>query len=212
MKALKKGFLKGCPNISKILVTTLNPSSATAKGRMNCPKKGICSTTPKPKQAKETADRPLSAIALPQPNSLLLPLFDNVPAYPGPVYQATTGPNIIMDDESIANVFCFSAFTNKTTGVMYNDLTGNFPFMSLDENICFFVLYHYKTNAILATPIANLDNKSIFEAYKAHFEMLEAKGNTPKVNGMDNQAKKYIKLFLTKKNANYNWWSCTAIE
>jgi len=61
-----------------------------------------------------------------------------------------------------------------------------------------FVLYHYKTNAILATPITNLDDKSMFEAYKANFEMLEAKGYKPKVNVMDNQATKYIKKFLTK--------------
>jgi hypothetical protein len=200
MKALKKGFLKGCPNISKTLVTKyLNPSPVAAKGHMKRPKKGIHSTTPKPKQAEETADRSLSAVALPQPNPPLLPLFDKVPAYPGPVYQATTGPNIIMDDESIANNFCFGAFTDKITGVMYNDLMGNFPFMSLDGSVCFFVLYHYKTNTILATPIANLDGKSIFETYKADFKMLEAKGYRPKVNVMDNQATKYTKQFLTKK-------------
>jgi hypothetical protein len=63
----------------------------------------------------------------------------------------------------------------------------------------FFVLYHYETNSILATPITNLDDKSIFEAYKANFEMLEAKGYKPKVNVMDNQATKYIKKFLTEK-------------
>ncbi len=63
----------------------------------------------------------------------------------------------------------------------------------------FFVLYHYKTNSIFATPITNLDDKSIFEAYKANFEMVEAKGYKPKVNVMDNQATKYIKKFLTKK-------------
>jgi hypothetical protein len=51
----------------------------------------------------------------------------------------------------------------------------------------------------LATPITNLDDKSIFDAYKADFEMLEAKGYKPKVNVMDNQATKYIKKFLTKK-------------
>jgi hypothetical protein len=54
----------------------------------------------------------------------------------------------------------------------------------------FFVLYHYETNLILATPITNLDDKSIFEAYKANFKMLEAKGYKPKVNVMDNQATK----------------------
>jgi len=40
MKALKKGFLKGCPDLSEELVTKyLNPSPATAKGHMKRPKK-----------------------------------------------------------------------------------------------------------------------------------------------------------------------------
>ena len=33
-------------------------------------------------------------------------------------------------DASMANVFCFGAFADKNTGVMYHDMTGNFPFMA----------------------------------------------------------------------------------
>jgi hypothetical protein len=45
LKAMRKGFLKGCPNLSEKLVTKyLNPSPATAKGHMKRPKKGIRST------------------------------------------------------------------------------------------------------------------------------------------------------------------------
>ncbi len=79
------------------------------------------------------------------------------------------------------------------SGAVYNDLTGNFPFMSIDGSVCFFVMYHYKTNAILVKAIKNLDDHSIYEAYKELFEQLEEKGYTPKMNGMDNQATKYIK-------------------
>ncbi len=75
--------------------------------------------------------------------------------------------------------------------------------MSIDGSVCLFVLlYHYKTNAILVKPNANLDDWSIFEAYKEVFECLEAKGYKPKMNVMDNQATKYIKQFLTKKEYN----------
>ncbi len=103
--------------------------------------------------------------------------------------------NIIPDleDESIANVFCFGAFADKKTGVLYNDCTGNFPFMSLDGNVCFLVMYHYETNAIFAIPIPGLDSKSILEAYKKIFEYLVSKGYTPKVNVMDNQGTNAIK-------------------
>ena len=177
MKALKKDFLKGCPNLSKELVTKyLNPSPATAKGHMKRPKKGIHSTRTKPlptvlQNPQQPAVTSIPQQPITQANLPILPLFNNVPPYPGPAYHTTIGPNIIADDESNANVFCFSAFADKITGVVYNDLTGNFPFMSLDGSVCFFVLYHYKTNSILAMPITNLDNKSIFTAYKANFEM-----------------------------------------
>jgi hypothetical protein len=115
------------------------------------------------------------------------------PQYHGPAYGARSQANIIPDNEAIANVFCFGAFTDKMSGAVYNDLTGNFPFMSIDGSVCFFVMYHYKTNAILVKAIKNLDDHSIYEAYKELFEQLEEKGYTPKMNGMDNQATKYIK-------------------
>jgi hypothetical protein len=63
----------------------------------------------------------------------------------------------------------------------------------------FFVLYHYKANAILATPVAGLDDKSIFKAYKMQFENLTSKGYKLKINIMDNQATKHIKAFLMEQ-------------
>jgi hypothetical protein len=192
MKALKKGFLKGCPNMNKELVTKyLNPSPATTKEHMKQPKKGIRSTTPKGLANEIRNSQPTVPVVNPE----VLPLFDKARTYPGPAYNASTSPAMIEEDndESIANVFCFGAFANKITGVIYNDLTGNFLFMSLDGSVCFFVMYHYETNSILTTPIANMDDKSIFEAFKAKFNMLEEKGYKPKVNVMDNQATKYIK-------------------
>ncbi len=72
--------------------------------------------------------------------------------------------------------------------------------MSVDGSICFFVLYHYESNAILATLIAGLDNVSIFNTYKKYFKNLTAKRFKPKLNVLDNQATKHIKKFLTKNN------------
>jgi hypothetical protein len=62
------------------------------------------------------------------------------------------------------------------------------------------VLYHYESNAILAKPIAGLDDICIFNAYKEYFEMLSGKGLKPKLNVMDNQATKHIKKFLTEND------------
>ena len=117
--------------------------------------------------------------------------------YEGAVQQ----PNLIgMDDKdtTIANVLCFGAFADKTSNIIYNNLTGSFPFMLLDGSICFFVLYHYESNCILATPIKGVDDKTIFEAYKMYFEELTSKGFKPKLNLMDNQAIKYIKQYLSE--------------
>ncbi len=126
----------------------------------------------------------------------LLPLFGG-----NPVRRQldNKGPNIIIDEDdlSTANIFCFGAFADKTSGIVYHDLTGSFPFMSFDGSICFFVLYHYESNAILATPIARLDDVSMYHAYKKYFEELTDKGFKPKLNIMDNQATKHIKKFLT---------------
>ena len=124
---------------------------------------------------------------------IILPIFVEPPQYHGPARGARRQVNIIPDDESIANIFRFGTFADKISGVVYNDLTGNFPFMSIDGSVCFYVMYHYETNAILVTTIKNLDDHSIYEAYKELFETLEAKGNKPKMNVMDNQATKYIK-------------------
>ncbi len=67
----------------------------------------------------------------------------------------------------------------------------------LDGSVCFFVLYHYKSNCILPAPISGLDDVNIFNAYKTQFEELVAKGFTPKMNVMDNQATKHIKKNLS---------------
>jgi hypothetical protein len=48
LRATRQGFLKGCPHISEKLITKyLNPSPATAKGHMKCPRHGIQKPTQK---------------------------------------------------------------------------------------------------------------------------------------------------------------------
>jgi hypothetical protein len=107
-------------------------------------------------------------------------------------------PAFIEDDnKSIANLFCFGTFANKHMGVVYNNCTGNFPCMSLDGNVCFFVMYHYKMNANFSTPIPGLDLENILKAYKKNFKYLVSKRYTPKLNVMDNQVTKAIKSYLT---------------
>ncbi len=71
--------------------------------------------------------------------------------------------------------------------------------MSLDGNVCFLVVYHYETNAIMAVPLPNFTDVAILAAYKSQFELLEAKGHKIRLNVMDNQANVVIKKYLTPK-------------
>ncbi len=93
----------------------------------------------------------------------------------GPIKHS---PNVIVkdDDSSVGNIFCFGTFADKRTGILYNNLIGLFPYMSLEGNVCFLIVYHYEFNTILALLISGFDDNTIFAAYKTQFEFLESKG------------------------------------
>jgi hypothetical protein len=201
LKAIRRGFLKGCPNLSAKGVTRyLNPSPATAKGHMKRPHQGIRSTTQwqsRPPTSEQQVPI-VQAAPVADDESWMGDLSE--PSFH--VEQFKQGPNVIVadDDSSVGNIFCFGAFADKITGVLYNNLTGTFPYMSLEGNVCFLIVYHYESNAILALPISGLDDNTIFAAYKTQFDFLESKGFKIKINVMDNQCTKQIKKFLTKKD------------
>jgi hypothetical protein len=162
LKAVRKGFLKGCPNISKKLILKyLNPSPATAKGDMKRPRHGIRSMTPKANTRQASIRVPAITFPVPPAASVRSGSMQGSEQMSEQVVEHNAQwPNLIDNNEykSIANVFCFGAFADKNSGIIYHDLTGSFPFMSLDGSVCFLVLYHYKSNCILGTPIAGLDD------------------------------------------------------
>jgi hypothetical protein len=169
-----------------------------AKGHMKRPRHGIRSTTLKPIKLAEIQPLCDGTHLVPGAPAQAIP----IPIPPPHVIHNYTEPNLIGnedDNASIANMLCFGAFADKQSGVMYNDLTGNFLFILLDGSVCFLIMYHYESNAIFAIPIAGLDDVTIFEAYKKTFNELTAKGLKVKLNIMDNQATKHIKKFLTKE-------------
>ena len=134
-KAIKAGFLKGTPHLDahtghKYLIASL----VTAKGHLKQPRKGIWSTTPKPTMTpRMLLSTPARAHNTTMPGLIQPEEYDNLPNHP-PHNKIND-----IEDKSIANVFCFGAFANKVTGIIYNDCTGDFPYMSLDGNVCFFV-------------------------------------------------------------------------
>ena len=83
-----------------------------------------------PKKKNVTKINPIVSVTHPLPTVLAQVILIHLP--PPPVMHNYKGPNLIGDkeeDASTENVFCFGAFADKQSGVIYNDLTGNFPFM-----------------------------------------------------------------------------------
>jgi hypothetical protein len=130
LAAIRQEFLHGAPHLSKKVVTKyLPPSPVTCKGHMKQPPKGLQSTTPKQPRIGVPA-------SVPDP---VMPGLINPLDYNKDDNFSKGNPhfNIIndVDNHPNANIFCFGTFANKITGVIYNDCTGKFPFMSLDGNI-----------------------------------------------------------------------------
>ncbi len=131
LKAMWRGFLKGCPNINeKLILKYLNPCPTTAKGHMKRSQHGIRSTTPK-MPLLGTEPIPIIPVHLPH----VLPLFQQPLPSEGPAYCALQGHKLIeMDDkESIANVFYFGAFAVKITGwctMIWQDYSGSSCWMA----------------------------------------------------------------------------------
>ena len=175
LKAIRRGFLDGCPNLSAKGVTRyLNPSPATAKGHMKRPHQGVRGTNAQQPQLhlSGTHGPTVRAAPIADKDSWM----DNIskPAFHEGHFN---GPLVIVedDDSSVGNIFCFVAFADKRTGVLYNDLTGLFPYMSLEGNVCYLIIYHYESNAILGLPISSFDDNTVFAAYKTQFDFWKSK-------------------------------------
>jgi hypothetical protein len=202
LQAIRRGYLKGCPNLSaKGVMKYHNPSPASAKGHMKCPRHGIQSTCrhnviPSPKALPITITN----------KEIVQDIFNDVLDQQ---HLSQINANVIKDNDSPmnANLFCFATFVDKHTGTIYNGFTGAFPFMSLEGNVCFLVVYHYKTNAMLALPVLGFSNEVIMMAYKQQYELLESKGFNIILNIMDNQASAIIKKYLTIKIVTKCWLS-----
>jgi hypothetical protein len=109
LKALRRGYLKGCPNLTVHGVTKyLNPSPATAKGHMKQPCQGIQSTKTLT-SIKADVPTPLARekIAICEP--------------PRPLQPLALHPNVIEDGDIAnmmldANLYCLRHLQISTQG------------------------------------------------------------------------------------------------
>ena len=103
---------------------------ATSKGHMKRPRKGIRSTTPKQPRIRVPASVPDPGMP-----GLIKPHDPHADDDFSPTAQQYHHIIDNDDDQSIANVFCFGAFADKISGVLYNDCTGEFPYMRRGQKI-----------------------------------------------------------------------------
>ena len=97
-----------------------------------------------------------------------------------------------LEQEKMNQLFASMAYIDKKDGIMYTDLTDNFPVRSIEGYTAFFILYDWTTNEILATPIKDTADESMVAAFKENIEYLEERGFKPVFNVIDNIASKAI--------------------
>ncbi len=95
-----------------------------AKGHMKCPRHGMKSTRPRNALSLNCQASPIHNNAPPLNMEEAL-----VPAY----FPQCAVPTLINDNcsKTIANALCFGTFADQHSGVKYNNLTVNFPFIPL---------------------------------------------------------------------------------
>jgi hypothetical protein len=104
--------------------------------------------------------------------------------------------NLVTDDamptQAEPTQFCFAAIIPvEKTGQVYSDQTGRFPTPSSAGNTQFFVLYDYDSNSIHAVPMPTKTPTDILTAYTAVVNTLIRAGLRPKLQIMDNNARRY---------------------
>jgi hypothetical protein len=109
----------------------LNPSPATAKGHMKRPRQGIRST----RWVPNVPSQPVAHVKDHLAHSSADTPDNNDTVSSDIIRVHDTHANIIEDDNKSdgGNVFVFAAFADKRDVTLYSDLTGVFPFMSLEE-------------------------------------------------------------------------------
>jgi hypothetical protein len=129
------GIHTGVPqHKQEVVLKYLNLSLAMAKGHMKWPHHGIRSTTPK------TTTKPPSHVINSTPimlvSSPLSVASDNTGGdWIEPQHKHCPGSNIIIEkdgNKSAANIFAFGTFANNNSSIVYHNLTGSFPFVSLE--------------------------------------------------------------------------------
>jgi hypothetical protein len=97
-------------------------------------------------------------------------------------------------DQGINNQYVYAATIDA--GHINTDQTGRFPVVSSKVNKYIIILYDYDSNAILAQPIKDRTDPELVRAFQVMEQELVARGLTPKLMKLDNEASKLLKMYL----------------
>ena len=81
---------------------------------------------------------------------------------------------------------------------MYTDQTGRFPITSSRGHKYIMIMYHYKTNAILAEPIKSRQDSNMIKAYNNLIQRLTKNNFLPSIHFMGNEASTTFRANLKK--------------
>jgi hypothetical protein len=114
-------------------------------------------------------------------------------------------PQVIMTepdlDQGIKTQYVYSATIDA--GQIYTDQTGRFPVVSSKGNKYIMILYDYDSNAILAQPIKDRTAPELLRAFQVMEQELVARGLTPKLMKLDNEASTLLKMYLHQQNITF---------
>jgi hypothetical protein len=96
-------------------------------------------------------------------------------------------------DHGIKTQFIYAATIDA--GQIYTDQTGRFPVVSSKGNTYIMILYDYERNAILAQPIKDRTAPELLKAFQVMEQELVARGPTPKLMKLDNEASKLLNTY-----------------
>ena len=87
--------------------------------------------------------------------------------------------------------------------MIYSDLTGRFLVKSARGNQYIFLLYDYDSNTIHVRPLRSRKGTAIVEAYDSIHTHLCARGLTPELQRLDNEASAALQRSMQTKNVNF---------
>jgi hypothetical protein len=101
-------------------------------------------------------------------------------------------------DHGIKTQYVYAATIDA--GQIYTDQTGRLPVVSSKGNKYIMVLYDYDSSAILANPIKDRTAPELLKAFHFMEQELVARGLTPKLMKLDNEASTLLKDYLYQQD------------